>query len=296
MAGIYLMLTPTPVATPACAGTLLGGITFRDVLVQYDRGNGRVGFAPAECKALGLDQRPPCSVFQAAGDSSGLTALQAAADDDCQPDVPRQQQQQEGSKVQDGGQSEWKPVDNSGVPTGSSSDEEGSSGQSTTPSVDFTEGVVVGVVAFAVVCLAVLLMQPAVRDRLRSLMPGSGDSSAFEPVGDSEGTRLMTVVTDSAAQVPALTSPMAIPLANLGPASGDEAAASTGRSPVRLTMPQKLQRSASSVAAEDGQAGPVARTGSGFGLQLAGASPGGLASPSPQRPPQVPRVPSPRPT
>lgn len=32
---------------PSCvAGTLLGGITFRNVLVQYDRANGRVGFGP----------------------------------------------------------------------------------------------------------------------------------------------------------------------------------------------------------------------------------------------------------
>ena len=36
-------------ATPA--GTLLGGITFRNVLVRYDRANKQVGFGPGVCAA-----------------------------------------------------------------------------------------------------------------------------------------------------------------------------------------------------------------------------------------------------
>lgn len=40
-------------ALPAAAGTVLGGITFRNVLVQYDLQNGRAGFAQTDCSALG---------------------------------------------------------------------------------------------------------------------------------------------------------------------------------------------------------------------------------------------------
>lgn len=36
-------------------GTLLGGITFRNVLVQYDRRNARVGFGQAACGQLGVE-------------------------------------------------------------------------------------------------------------------------------------------------------------------------------------------------------------------------------------------------
>ena len=35
------------------AGTLLGGITFRNVLVRYDRANRRVGFGPGAAAAGG---------------------------------------------------------------------------------------------------------------------------------------------------------------------------------------------------------------------------------------------------
>lgn len=40
------------------SGTLLGGITFRNILVQYDRRNQRVGFGTAPCQMLGLGQMP----------------------------------------------------------------------------------------------------------------------------------------------------------------------------------------------------------------------------------------------
>ncbi|KAK9808090.1 hypothetical protein WJX73_004596 [Symbiochloris irregularis] len=40
------------------SGTLLGGITFRNTLVQYDRRSGRVGFGAAPCQAIGLNHRP----------------------------------------------------------------------------------------------------------------------------------------------------------------------------------------------------------------------------------------------
>lgn len=64
-------------------GTLLGGITFRNVLIkvlahvtvssavtktsravtQYDRRNQRVGFGYAACQRLGMDLAPPCDVM-----------------------------------------------------------------------------------------------------------------------------------------------------------------------------------------------------------------------------------------
>ena len=66
------------------AGTLLGGITFRNVLVQYDRANGRVGFGGAACKDLGHQHRPPCSAFSAGGND--LAAIVAVADGDCEPE------------------------------------------------------------------------------------------------------------------------------------------------------------------------------------------------------------------
>jgi len=36
------------------SGTLLGGISFRNILVQYDRRNRRVGFGPASCQEIGI--------------------------------------------------------------------------------------------------------------------------------------------------------------------------------------------------------------------------------------------------
>ncbi|KAL4433645.1 hypothetical protein ABPG75_000086 [Micractinium tetrahymenae] len=75
------------------AGTLLGGITFRNVLVQYDRANRRVGFGPAPCKELGEMQRPPCSFFGMEG-SGDITAVDAAKDGDCSVEPMRQQQQE----------------------------------------------------------------------------------------------------------------------------------------------------------------------------------------------------------
>ncbi|KAL4450641.1 hypothetical protein ABPG77_000997 [Micractinium sp. CCAP 211/92] len=75
------------------AGTLLGGITFRNVLVQYDRANGRVGFGPAPCKELGEMQRPPCSFFGMGG-SGDIAAADAAKDGDCSVEPMRQQQQE----------------------------------------------------------------------------------------------------------------------------------------------------------------------------------------------------------
>ena len=71
------------------AGTLLGGITFRNILVNYDRRNRRIGFGQASCKDLGLKYRPPCSLFSS-GDSNlstdeDLVAVLALADGDCEP-------------------------------------------------------------------------------------------------------------------------------------------------------------------------------------------------------------------
>eukprot|EP00890_Picochlorum_soloecismus_P005382 jgi/Picsp_1/5845/NSC_03204-R1_pepsin-type aspartyl protease len=71
------------------AGTLLGGITFRNILVNYDRRNRRIGFGQASCKELGLKHRPPCSLFSS-GDSDSSTdedliAVLALADGDCEP-------------------------------------------------------------------------------------------------------------------------------------------------------------------------------------------------------------------
>lgn len=36
------------------SGTLLGGISFRNIMVQYDRRNRRVGFGTASCQEIGL--------------------------------------------------------------------------------------------------------------------------------------------------------------------------------------------------------------------------------------------------
>jgi len=65
------------------SGILLGGITFRNVLVQYDVARNRVGFGKASCKELGLKHRPPCSHFSQLGRNA---AIEAFADGDCEPD------------------------------------------------------------------------------------------------------------------------------------------------------------------------------------------------------------------
>lgn len=65
------------------SGILLGGITFRNVLVQYDIGRNRVGFGKASCKELGLKYRPPCSHFSKIGRNAAIDAFQ---DGDCEPD------------------------------------------------------------------------------------------------------------------------------------------------------------------------------------------------------------------
>lgn len=66
------------------SGTLLGGITFRNVLVQYDVERNRIGFGKASCKELGLKYRAPCSYFSSY--VSRNMAIQAFADGDCEPD------------------------------------------------------------------------------------------------------------------------------------------------------------------------------------------------------------------
>lgn len=74
------------------AGTLLGGITFRNILVQYDRKNKRIGFGEAKCKQLGQQFRPPCSNFAPSGDQGSndddddVAAVLALADGDCEPE------------------------------------------------------------------------------------------------------------------------------------------------------------------------------------------------------------------
>ena len=40
------------------SGTLLGGISFRNILVQYDRRNRRVGFGAASCQEIGARHAP----------------------------------------------------------------------------------------------------------------------------------------------------------------------------------------------------------------------------------------------
>lgn len=65
------------------SGILLGGITFRNVLVQYDVAKNRVGFGKASCKELGLKHRAPCSYFSSLGRTA---AIDAFADGDCKPD------------------------------------------------------------------------------------------------------------------------------------------------------------------------------------------------------------------
>lgn len=65
------------------AGILLGGITFRNVLVQYDVARNRIGFGKASCKELGIKYRPPCSHF---AHMPKNTALEAFTDGDCEPD------------------------------------------------------------------------------------------------------------------------------------------------------------------------------------------------------------------
>ena len=66
------------------AGVLLGGITFRNVLVQYDLEKKRVGFGEASCKELGLRYRPPCSMFKTRDEESSVVL--ALADGDCEPE------------------------------------------------------------------------------------------------------------------------------------------------------------------------------------------------------------------
>lgn len=69
------------------AGTLLGGITFRNVLVNYDRRNKRIGFGHASCRELGLRYRPSCRAFAEVGNEvSRSAAMAAAAAGDCNPD------------------------------------------------------------------------------------------------------------------------------------------------------------------------------------------------------------------
>jgi hypothetical protein len=59
-------------------GFLLGGITFRNVLVTYDLENKRIGFGEASCRELGLKYRPPCSHLE--GSVEDREAAMAAGD------------------------------------------------------------------------------------------------------------------------------------------------------------------------------------------------------------------------
>jgi hypothetical protein len=63
-------------------GFLLGGITFRNVLVTYDLGNKRIGFGEASCRELGLKYRPPCSHLEGSVEDREM----AIAAGDCMDD------------------------------------------------------------------------------------------------------------------------------------------------------------------------------------------------------------------
>ncbi|KAK9808761.1 hypothetical protein WJX72_003142 [[Myrmecia] bisecta] len=56
------------------SGTLLGGITFRDVLVQYDRRNQRAGFGQAQCQHIGLTYH--CHERDEVGERTGTEAAE----------------------------------------------------------------------------------------------------------------------------------------------------------------------------------------------------------------------------
>ena len=56
------------------AGTLLGGISFRNVLVQYDRRARRVGMGQAACQDIGAAHAPCPSPSAAAG--AGLELIE----------------------------------------------------------------------------------------------------------------------------------------------------------------------------------------------------------------------------
>lgn len=81
------------------AGTLLGGLIFRDVLVQYDRVGGAARFASTDCQAISHELRPLCSVVQA---GEGVEAARdAMRRGDCR--TVGESQRQDVEHVEDGG-------------------------------------------------------------------------------------------------------------------------------------------------------------------------------------------------
>eukprot|EP00955_Chlamydomonas_euryale_P045530 353182-Chlamydomonas_euryale.AAC.22 len=61
------------------AGTLVGGISMRNVLVQYDRSKKRIGFMPTDCNDLRLlPQPPPPTQPVILGDSPGSSSSTAS--------------------------------------------------------------------------------------------------------------------------------------------------------------------------------------------------------------------------
>lgn len=286
------------------AGTLLGGITFRNVLVRYDRGSRRVGFGPAPCKELGEMQRPPCSYFAGHG-SEGLSAAAAAAEDgDCVMDSARQQQETY-EDVEDSEQQLDEPGTGSSSETASqrrspedvpqqatdmdsqqdlakqqaqaqeqqqeqsvadtlidrpehagqraaagSVQQQGGGGADSSSlsaissSISVAVGLLVAVVAVLSLGFAVALLQPAIRDRIRSALGGSRQyRSLEEEERDPEGA-LLPAAAPAAAGSGGGEAPGAghLKSVELGPVADPR--------PRGITTPQKLQRTVSNSTEE----------------------------------------------
>jgi len=155
------------------AGTLLGGITFRNVLVVYDKEEGRVGFAETECVKLGEMMRPMCSAVE----SSEAREI-AVREGDCSEDGSDRgdgnEEEEKKDKVDDDdyedeveedGQSPSSTITNSTLPDWV--------GPPTSPSDQISSvalAFVAVVIAVTLLGFAIVMLQPATREKVKRLV------------------------------------------------------------------------------------------------------------------------------
>jgi len=178
------------------AGTLLGGITFRNVLVVYDREEGRVGFAETECLKLGKMMRPMCSAIESSeareiavreGDCSedGSDSDRDSGDND-DDDEEQEMKEEVDDEDKDDYEEEEEEDGQSPSSTITNSTQPDWVGPPTSPSDQISSvalAFVAVVIAVTLLGFAVVMLQPATREKVKRLVM----RSKYQQLEEGEG-------------------------------------------------------------------------------------------------------------
>lgn len=184
-------------------GTLLGGITFRNVLVVYDREEGRVGFAETECVKLGQMMRPMCSVIES-GEAREIAVREGDCSEDGDGGVPEEKEEKEEKKEVDNDagydddyeeEKDYKDEDEEDGQSPTNATTTNSTlpdwvGPPTSPSDQISSvalAFVAVVIAVTLLGFAIVMLQPATREKVKRLVMRSKYQQLEEVEGGGDG-------------------------------------------------------------------------------------------------------------